>query len=60
MTGITVQVLDYIEAHPSAKTRVIGAALNLTAKQVDNILYRYRQAIKPVIVCAVKKEKGNM
>ena len=48
MTGITTKVLTYTQAHPAAKPRHIAAALGLTARQVDNVLYRYRQALDTV------------
>lgn len=45
---IGIKVRNYISRHPQAKPRHIAAALGFTTKQVDNVLYQYRQALKPV------------
>jgi GrpB-like predicted nucleotidyltransferase (UPF0157 family) len=47
MNSIGIRVRDYLAAHPYAKTRFIAVDLGLTAKQVDNVLYQYRQALRP-------------
>jgi hypothetical protein len=57
MSGIGAIVRDYIDANPAAKPRHIAAALGLSVRQVGNVLYQYRKALKPVDY--FDKPKGN-